>query len=696
MVYSADVVVAKYILNMKNMKFAILGCGYIAGKMAEAVNVLESKGMGVELYAAAARDLAKAQAFAGQYGAAKAFGSYQELVDDPEVDLIYIATPHSHHYEHAKLCIAAGKNLLVEKAFCANVKQATEVIAMAHDKGVFLCEAMWTRFLPAVDVVRSWIAAGRIGEVQSVEADFSQPLTHVERLMNPALAGGALLDLGIYSLTFADLFLNEEGCRGNNSSCDCAGVVGRDCENYGAPIANLDARCIKTDTGVDATDWINITYKNGKKAYLKTSICNPWHNEGIIYGTSGYIRVVNLNDMEELQVYDATGALVESIRPERICNCYEYEVLACKKAIDAWRSRLDGRDDNKEQSRDDSIGECAEMTHYKTMEMMELMDNLRDRFGVSYPFEIAPGVTWDRSGNKSILQVFDIEKGKITTLKKFDCVIEAPNWSADGTYLTYNSNGRIFKLDLVRDDRGELAAGNITEVPSYYVDNCNNDHVLDPDGSGLYVSHHTKEDGQSRIYKIFFDGREPVLVTPLAPSYLHGITPDGKHLVYCAERNGEYDIYSIPTAGGNEVQLTTARGLNDGPEYDCKGEYIYFNSVRTGRMQAWRMKADGSEQEQLTFDEHWNTWFPHISPDLQKVVMVAYTEVDVKPGEHVPNKMVELRLMRREGSCSINGNCGNGFGKPKTILKLFGGQGTINVNSWAPDSNQFAFVIYEK
>lgn len=672
---------------MKNLKFGILGCGYIAGKMAEAVKALENKGMGVELYAAAARDLTKAQTFAGEYGAQVAYGSYEDLANDSNVDLIYIATPHSHHYEHAKLCIATGRNTLVEKAFCGNVKQSTEVMAMAHDKGVFLCEAMWTRFLPAVDVVRSWIAAGRIGEVQSVEADFSQPLTHVERLVNPALAGGALLDLGIYSLTFADLFLGESQILRRTSLAqddttdrqDDNEIVGVNCTNYGAPIANLDARCIKTDTGVDATDWINITYRNGKKAYLKCSIANPWHNEGIIYGTKGYIRVVNLNDMEELQVYDAAGQLVESVKPERICNCYEYEVLACRNAL----------------TKGDK--ECPEMTHYKTMEMMELMDSIRDRFGVSYPFEIAPGITWDRSGNKSVLQVFDIETGKITTLKKFDCVMEAPNWSADGKYITYNSNGRIFKMDLVRGapdsngNPGELAAGDITEVPSYYVDNCNNDHVLDPDGSGLYVSHHTKEDGQSRIYKIFFDGREPVLVTPLAPSYLHGITPDGKHLAYCAERNGEYDIYSIPTAGGNEVQLTTARGLNDGPEYDCKGEYIYFNSVRTGRMQAWRMKADGSEQEQLTFDEHWNTWFPHISPDLQKVVMVAYTEVDVKPGEHVPNKMVELRLMRREGSCDAKP-----FGEPKTILKLFGGQGTVNVNSWAPDSRHFAFVIYEK
>lgn len=664
---------------MKNLKFAILGCGYIAGKMAEAVKVLENKGLGVELYAAAARDFTKAQNFAAQYGVQKSYGSYEELAADPEADLIYIATPHSHHYEQAKLCINAGKNLLVEKAFCANVKQTTEIIALAHNKGTFLCEAMWTRFLPAVQTVKQWIAAGRIGEIQSVEADFSQPLTHVDRLVNPALAGGALLDLGVYSLTFADLFLNDTDILGS----DAIKTMGENSENYGAPITSIDARCIKTETGVDATDWINITYKNGKKAYLKTSITNPWHNEGIIYGNKGYIRVVNINDMEELQVYDAAGQLVESVKPERLCNCYEYEVLACAKALQHSESSI---------STGIAAIECPEMPLYKTMEMMELMDAIRDRFGVSYPFEIAPGVTWDRSGNKSILQVFDIATGKITTLKKFDCVMEAPNWSADGKYITYNSNGRIYKMNLIRDAAGELAAGDITEVPSYYVDNCNNDHVLDPDGSGLYVSHHTKEDGLSRIYKIFFDGRMPVLVTPLAPSYLHGITPDGKHLAYCAERNGEYDIYTIPTIGGNETQLTTARGLNDGPEYDCNGEYIYFNSVRTGRMQAWRMKADGSEQEQLTLDEHWNTWFPHISPDLQKIVTVAYTEVDVKPGEHVPNKMVELRLMHREGSYSDSG-C---FGKSKTILKLFGGQGTINVNPWAPDSSKFAFVIYEK
>lgn len=175
-------------------------------------------------------------------------------------------------------------------------------------------------------------------------------------------------------------------------------------------------------------------------------------------------------------------------------------------------------------------------------------------------------------------------------------------------------------------------------------------------------------------------GGIPRLITPLAPSYLHGWSPDGKTLAYCAERNGEFNIYTIPVDGGEETRLTDAPGLNDGPEYDSAGEYIWFNSVRSGLMQAWRMKPDGSEQTQMTFDENWNTWFPHISPDRTKVVMLAYRKEDVRPNEHVPHKHVELRLMDAAG------------GAVTTVVKLFGGQGTINVNSWSPDSKKFAFV----
>lgn len=663
--------------KMKVLKFAILGCGHIATKMAAAVKTLEKRGMGVECYAVASRTLDKAKKFADDYGFGRAYGSYEELAQDSAVDLIYIATPHSEHYNNILLCLENGRNLLVEKAFTANALMASEVIALAEEKGVFMSEAMWTRFLPAVQMVKDWILAGKIGKVESVEADFSMPLSHIGRLQKPELAGGALLDLGIYSLTFADIFLTDpEICReipasagmtsggesaGMTSGAECAGMTsGEDCvANH---IVQTKTKCVKFHTGVDATDWIDLVYAGGQVAHLKTSMVAPLKNEGVIYGTAGFIRVQNLNDMVEIQLFDVAGTLVESVKPPRIENCYEYEVLGCKAALEK------------------GLRECPEMPHSKTMQMMTQMDSLRAAWGVSYPFELSPGEVWNRSGDKSFLEVYDIETGESRLLKKFDKVIEAPNWSADGKFLTYNSEGRIYRY--------EIETGAITEVLSYFVNNCNNDHVLSPDGEGLYVSHHTKEDGLSRIYKIFFDGRMPVLVTPLAPSYLHGVTADGKMLAYCAERDGEYDIYTIPAAGGNETQLTTAFGLNDGPEYDCDGEYIWFNSVRSGRMQAWRMKADGSEQTQMTFDAHSNTWFPHISPDRTKVVMLAYHERDVRPGEHVPNKNVEIRLM--------TGSDDTGWSEPRTILKLFGGQGTINVNSWAPDSRRFAYVRYEK
>ena len=647
--------------KMKVLKFAILGCGHIATKMAAAVKALEKNGMGVECYAVASRSLDKAKKFADEYGFGRAYGSYEELAKDADVDLIYIATPHSEHYNNILLCLEHGRNLLVEKAFTANALMASEVIALAEEKGVFMSEAMWTRFLPAVQMVKDWILAGKIGKVESVEADFSMPLSHIGRLHKPELAGGALLDLGIYSLTFADIFLTDDDiCRVGREDAVSGCVAGENCvANH---IVQTKTKCVKFHTGVDATDWIDLVYAGGQVAHLKTSMVAPLKNEGVIYGSEGFVRVQNLNDMVEIQLFDVAGNLVESVKPPRIENCYEYEVLGCKAALEK------------------GLKECPEMPHSKTMQMMTLMDGLRAQWGVSYPFELSPGEVWNRSGDKSFLEIFDIEAGESKLLKEFDCVIEAPNWSADGKFLTYNSEGRIYKY--------EIESGAITEVPSYFVDNCNNDHVLSPDGEGLYVSHHTKEDGLSRIYKIFFDGRMPELVTPLAPSYLHGITPDGKMLAYCAERNGEYDIYTIPTAGGNEKQLTTAFGLNDGPEYDCDGEYIWFNSVRTGRMQAWRMKADGSEQTQMTFDAHWNTWFPHISPDRKKVVMLAYHERDVRPGEHVPNKDVEIRLM--------TGSDKEGWSEPHTIIKLFGGQGTINVNSWAPDSKRFAYVRYEK
>ena len=355
---------------MNDLKFAILGCGHIATKMATAVKTLETRGMGVECYAVASRDEAKAEAFAKEFGFKKSYGSYEELAADEAVDLVYIATPHSCHHEFAKLCIEHGRNVLVEKAFTANAKLAADVLSLAHDKGVFLCEAMWTRFLPALATIRGWINDGRIGNVETVEADFSMMLSDRERMREPSLAGGALLDVGIYSLTFADLFLGERKM--------ADGTVLRN------EIASVDCKCIKFKTGVDATDWINIVYENGQRAYLKSSMVSPTHNEGVIYGTAGQIRVQNLNDMVELKLYDAAGNVVETVQPSCICNCYEYEVLACKEAIE---NPAQYRHEVQTEVGSFAVWERPEMTHEKTMEFMQLLDVVREYIGVRFPFE---------------------------------------------------------------------------------------------------------------------------------------------------------------------------------------------------------------------------------------------------------------------------------------------------------------------
>lgn len=271
----------------------------------------------------------------------------------------------------------------------------------------------------------------------------------------------------------------------------------------------------------------------------------------------------------------------------------------------------------------------------------------------------------------SVLEILDVTNGNRTVVKEFPYRIEAPNWTPDGQWLLYNSDGKLYRLSPTSPAEPEL-------INTGFAQNCNNDHVLSADGQQIAISHGTKEDYKSRIYTLPITGGTPRLITPMAPSYLHGWSPDGKELAYCAERNGNYDVYTIPAEGGEETRLTTAEGLDDGPEYSPCGQYIWFNSVRTGLMQVWRMKADGSEQTQMTFDETRNSWFPHISPDGKSVVFITYYKGDLEPGEHLANKNVELRLMPANG------------GEPKTLLKLFGGQGTINVNSWAPDSKRIA------
>jgi Tol biopolymer transport system component/regulation of enolase protein 1 (concanavalin A-like superfamily) len=248
--------------------------------------------------------------------------------------------------------------------------------------------------------------------------------------------------------------------------------------------------------------------------------------------------------------------------------------------------------------------------------------------------------------------------------------IEAPNWSRDGKSLLFNGNGRIYRLPVKGGTPELLNTGDQIH--------CNNDHGVSPDGAQLAISDQT-QDGKSRIYILPVSGGTPRLVTPLAPSYWHGWSPDGKTLAYCAERNGQFDIYTMPVDGGEETRLTTAPGSHDGPDYSPGGEYIYFNSDRTGRMQIWRMKPDGSEQEQITSDDCCN-WFAHPSPNGRWMVFLSYAK-DVKG--HPANKDVMIRLMSLPDK------------KIQVLTKLFGGQGTINVPSWSPDSLKVAFVSYQ-
>jgi TolB protein len=248
---------------------------------------------------------------------------------------------------------------------------------------------------------------------------------------------------------------------------------------------------------------------------------------------------------------------------------------------------------------------------------------------------------------------------------------EAPNWSRDGGFLLFNGDGKIQRLAL-----NGTAPTTIDTDPQH---RCNNDHGISPDGQSLAISDSSGSSQKSSIYIVPIGGGKPRQVTQYSPSYWHGWSPDGKTLAYAGQRDGEFDIYTIPVSGGQETRLTTAKGLDDGPEYSPDGEYIYFNSERTGSMQIWRMKADGSGQEQVLSDDT-NDWFPHISPDGKWMVFLSYDKsVSGHPGE----KDVVLNLMSMEDK------------KVHVLAKLFGGQGTINVPSWSPDSKKLAFVSYE-
>ncbi len=285
-----------------------------------------------------------------------------------------------------------------------------------------------------------------------------------------------------------------------------------------------------------------------------------------------------------------------------------------------------------------------------------------------------------RERTSSALCVLDTDTGEIRELRRFEGVVEAPNWLADGNTILYNADGRIFRY-LLREDRVE-------QIDTGECDNCNNDHVPSPDGRLLGVSHmgFTEQGFTSRVYIVDPADGSARIVTENSPSFLHGWSPDGKELAYCAFRDGEdgrqaVDVYAVSAEGGNERRLTDGVGYNDGPEYSPDGKHIWFNSTRSGPMQVWRMDRDGGGLVQMTRRED-NCWFPHVSPDGKRVLYLVFRKGELDPGEHLPNMRVRLCLMDADG------------GHDRELAEIFGGQGSVNVNSWAPDSRRAAVVLY--
>lgn len=325
---------------MEKIRVGIIGAGWIAHKMAEALAPLHN----AEVIAVASRSIEKAQAFVAEYGISKAYGSYEALVKDNDVDLVYIATPHSHHYPHARLALEHDKPVLVEKAFTANAREAEELIRIAHERNVFITEAIWTRYMPLSHKVKEIMESGVIGEPRILTATLCYMMEHKERIVRPELCGGALLDLGVYVLNFARMY-------------------------FGTDISRTVSNVHISNTGMDMMESISLSYADGRMANLQSGALTLNDRQGIISGTEGYIRVDNVNCPELIEVW-RNYELVDRIeRPADMVNGYEYQVLECKRCLEQ------------------GLIESPMMPHEETISIMRQMDNLRSEWGVHYPMD---------------------------------------------------------------------------------------------------------------------------------------------------------------------------------------------------------------------------------------------------------------------------------------------------------------------
>jgi predicted dehydrogenase len=315
------------------MNIGIIGAGVIAETMAKTLAGMKDEG--VSAYAVAARDLGRAQNFAKTHGFTTAYGSYEELVHDPKVDLVYVATVHSLHFAHVKLCLNAGKAVLCEKAFMVNAKEAREVLALAEQKKVLLAEAIWTRYLPMRRKIDEILAGGAIGTPSSLYASLSYPMAQKERILRPELGGGALLDIGVYPINFALM------CFGSDT----------------AKVAS--ATTVKGSTGVDMADTAVLTWDDGRMATVHCDARARSDRGGWVYGDKGYVQVLNINNCEGIRVFDLDDKLVASYETPPQITGFEYQVRACKKAFESGKT------------------ECTEMPHSEILCVMDIMDRIR-------------------------------------------------------------------------------------------------------------------------------------------------------------------------------------------------------------------------------------------------------------------------------------------------------------------------------
>ena len=322
------------------MKIGVLGAGKISHSTVPAMIALEE----VECWAVASRSLEKARAFAEQYGFQKAYGSYEEMLNDPEVELVYVATPHSHHFDHMMLCMEHGKAVLCEKAFTMNAKQARTVMEYAKEHGIFAAEAIWPRYMPSRKLINDVIESGVIGKVNTLTANLSYVIHQVPRIYRPELAGGALLDIGVYGINFALM-------------------------HFGTDIERVESSVQMTPSGVDGTETITIFYRDGRMAVLTHSIYARSDRKGIIHGDKGYIVVENINNPPSVSVFDTQDQLVAHYDVPKQINGYEYQFAECAKALKEGRT------------------ESWSMPLADSVYMMELMDNLRIQWGMVYPQE---------------------------------------------------------------------------------------------------------------------------------------------------------------------------------------------------------------------------------------------------------------------------------------------------------------------